>query len=124
MKVMKFLITGFGIGYICTTVLMLSFIGLNETTTQVLIWFIASGIFGVSSMIFEIEKLSILTKAGIHIIICLFVVISIGYYYYKEYLITVVLSFVVMYVIIFAIIGLIERNEIKKLNQKLKSKEN
>ena len=93
MKTLKYLITALGIGFICTTFSQSLFSGFNEITTQTLAWFIASAIYGISSMLFENQKLSTLFKCIIQYAIALSVTIVTTLLFYKPYVISVILSF-------------------------------
>ncbi len=122
MKTIKYLIIGLGIGFICTTFFMLLFMGFNIVTTQIFAWFIASGIYGVSAMIFENQKLSILFKCIIHYFIALSVTSVITLMFYKPYAISVAISFTIAYSVIFFIMWQVEKYNIKKMNEKLKER--
>ncbi len=120
MKIMKYLIAGTGIGFICTTFFMIMFIGFNPLTAQILAWLIASAIYGLSTMIFDNQKLRFFYKIIIHYIIALSVTLCIIYLFYQPYVISVLISFTITYIIVLYAVWQIEKNNIKKLNEKLK----
>ncbi len=122
MKIAKNLIIGFGIGFIFTTFFMISFIGFNDITLQVLAWFIASGIYGVASLVYENETLSLAVKNIIHFAVCLTTTLVNVMIFYKEYAVMVITCFVITYIIIFAVMWQIEKREIQKVNEKLARK--
>lgn len=119
MKITKSLITGLGIGFICTTFFMILFMGFNEFTLQMLVWLIASGIYGVSSLIFDNENISVILKYIIHYIISLSVTIIIAFLLYKPYVSYVAISFNIAYFIIIFILWQIDKKNVKKINEKL-----
>lgn len=119
MKITKSLITGLGIGFICTTFFMILFMGFNEFTLQMLVWLIASGIYGVSSLIFDNEKVSVILKYIIHYLISLSVTIIIAFLLYKPYVSYVAISFNIAYFIIIFILWQIDKKNVKKINEKL-----
>ena len=121
MKTIKYLMTGLGIGFICTTFFMLLFMGFNEVTTQILAWFIASGAYGVSTIIFDNHKLPMLLKCVIHYFITLSITAVVILVFYRSYAITVVITFTITYIIIFFVMHQIEKRNIKKMNEKLKN---
>lgn len=119
MKITKSLITGLGIGFICTTFFMILFMGFNEFTLQMLVWLIASGIYGVSSLIFDNENISVILKYIIHYLISLSVTIIIAFLLYKPYIPYVAISFNITYFIIIFILWQIDKKNVKKINEKL-----
>ncbi len=119
MKKLNYLITGLGIGFIFTTFFMLLFIGFNEITTQVLGWFIASGIYGLIGMIYENQKISLAVQNIIHFSVCLSTTLVMVMMFYKEYTATVIVSFVITYIIIFTAMWQIEKRKIQEMNEKL-----
>ena len=120
MKTIKYLMVGLGIGFICTTFAMLLSMGLNEITTQILAWFLASGAYGVSAIIFDNSKLSLLLKCIIHYLISLSITGIVIFILYRPYAISVAISFTISYFIIFFVMRQIEKRNIKMLNDKLK----
>ncbi len=102
--------------------MMVTFIGINEITAQILAWFIASSLYGISSLIYKNRKMGLIPTTVIHFFICLGITSVNLYLFYREYMISVVISFTLFYVIIYIVMWLAERHQVKKLNEKLKSK--
>ncbi len=122
MKILKYTMTGFGVGFIFTAFFMLLFMGANEITTQVFAWLIASGFFGIVSMIFENEKLNLKTQTIIHYLMCLLVATVMMILFYKDYLLSFIISFTLTYLIIYLVMFYIETQKIKEINKKLSGK--
>lgn len=123
MKVLRYLTIGLAIGFVCTVFFMIVFIGINELTIQLLVWLLASAGFGLASMIFENEKLSYLAKNVIHFITSLAIVSTISLCLYRDLMVSVILCFVLAYIVIYFVMGMIDKYEVKKINEKLQSRE-
>ncbi len=122
MKAIKYIFTGLGFGFLCTTLTMASIMGLNDITVQTLAWMIASGFYGLVSIIFENEKLSMLVKNIIHYALCLLVTLVLIIMFYKEYMLIVFISFTIMYIIINLIMTHFVKKDIEEMNKKLASR--
>ena len=122
MKTFNYLLRGLGIGFIITTVSLLVFVGVNELTKQLFAWLVASAIYGLTSVIFESKNLNLLSCTIIHFFICLSITMINIFLFYRAYLVIVLVEFVVIYSLIYVVMWLIDRNKIKKINQRLKEK--
>ncbi len=122
MKLLQHLGVGLSIGFVLTTAFSVTFMGLNEFTAQVLAWFIASALYGVSSMIFKIRSIKYLYISIIHYLICLGITGVNVYLFYQDYLISVLISFSISYFIIYIIMWLIEKHNLALINKKLSSR--
>lgn len=119
MKVFNYLAVGLSIGFVITTVFMAVFQADSEVTHQVIAWCIASALYGISSMVFEIKSLNTLCLSILHYIIC-FVITGVNIYlFYREYISTVLVSFTIIYVVIYVVIWLQERRNMRVINKKL-----
>ena len=122
MKLLKCVVVGLGIGFICTMLSLLLFMGINEVTLQLLAWFIASAIYGGSTVIFDCKRMSKLLKGVLHFAILACVTAVVTMLFYREYVWTVIGCFTAYYLIVCGIMCAIEKHNIKKINEKLKSK--
>ncbi len=111
---------GLAIGFVFTVGFSILFMGLNEVSAQFLAWMIASALYGLSSRIFDIKALHTAVAAVIHFVVCLSITSVNLYLFYRPYLGSVLIGFVVTYIIMFVIMGLVERHKMKQINEKLK----
>ncbi len=119
MKITRYIAIGLGFGFTITTFFLVFIYGLNEITSQLLGWYIASALYGISSMIFENKKLKPIVISIISYLCCLSITGVMIAIFYREYLLAVLTSFTVLYVLIYIIMFFIEKNSIKKTNEKL-----
>ena len=110
---------GLAIGFICVTIFTTIYTGINEGTKQLIVWGIASLLYGLSAVVFEIEKLNTLTKVIIHFCIALSITSSIAFFLYKSELISVIIGFIIAYIIIYVVMWQVEKYNIKQLNNKI-----
>ncbi len=122
MKVIKYLSVGLSIGFVCTTMFAVLFMGLNDMTKQILAWFIASALYGLSSMLFEIKTLKTLCISIVHYVLCLTITGINIYLFYQEYFAVVLISFTVIYIIIFIVMWLVDIRVTVGINKKLSEK--
>ncbi len=124
MKTIKYISTGLAFGFICTVLFSITFLGLNEITSQYLAWLIASALYGMSSMIFEIKSLNQLCISAIHYLACLAITSINVYIFYTEYLVSVFICFTLSYILIYIIMWLVAKRQTEDLNNALKQKNN
>lgn len=121
-KIAQYLQTGLAIGFVLTTVFSTISSGINDFTAQIIAWCIASAIYGVSSMVFEIESLNTLAASIMHYAICAITTTVNVIIFYQPYAISVFASFTITYIAIYLVFWQIEKQKIKKLNAKLQEK--
>ncbi len=119
MKVLKQMGIGLAIGFVLTIFFMTIHTGFNEFTIPMIAWAIASMLFGVSALVYQIKKLKLIQAFIIHFLCCLVIVGVNIFLFYNEYLVPVLISFAITYIVIYVIMYLIEKREIKKMNEKL-----
>ncbi len=119
MKIIKYTSVGLAIGFVVTTLSLVLILGFNEITEQVFAWLIASAVYGISALVFEIQSLKTLYLSIIHYAICACVTAVNIALFYSEYLMTVFVSFTVIYAVVYLLMWLGERRKIKLLNDKL-----
>lgn len=121
-------ISGIGIG-MPVTVLCMAFIGgWNSVVKEILVWLVASALFGVLSLIFNSAKLPLPLSTAIHCIGCLAVTCTActinGYSNnFFEMLLSILPVFVVVYVIIYGVSFINARKEAKKITETLNNKD-
>ena len=69
-KFLLYLERGLAIGFLVTTFCLLVNTGANETMRQVLVWMIASALYGVISLLFEIDSLPLPAATALHLLLC------------------------------------------------------
>lgn len=89
--------------------------------------FIVGGILGGTSIVFEIEKLSLSKATIIHFLISATLILGLGYLNYWirfNYIISFLIIFIIAYVVIWLINSFIYKSELKKVNKALLEKRN
>ncbi len=122
MKILNHLVVGLGIGFVFTTAMSTIFMGINEVTIQFIAWAIASGLFGLSALVFENNKRSLLASSAIHYVLCLIIAGVNIYLFYREYILTAFISFTITYLIIYIVMWQMQKNEVKHINAKLEGR--
>lgn len=122
MKVLKFASIGLSFGFLCTTFFMTLSIGVNDFTAQLIVWCIASIIFGVSAMISDVQRLSMLRATIIHYIICLSCVLIIANIFYQGLMSLIFGYFTITYIVIYIILYLSEKRATRHINEILKKR--
>lgn len=122
------MLTGIGIGIPVALICMICISGWNEIIMEFLVWTVASALFGVLSVItFSNDKLNPILATALHGIGCFLITICacgiIGYSEsFFELIIAVAPVFIIVYVGIILIGGIVSKINEKKANQALNSK--
>lgn len=122
---MQYVLTGTGIGFPVTALCMLLIGGFNQATKEILIWVVASGLFGVASgLFFQKLNLKLLTASALHFVFCLVIGSGAGWLcgYADSFLalLTGMLPvFVLVYGIVYLCIYLSMRREAEQINKAL-----
>ena len=77
-KIFPYLQAGLAIGFVATAISMVVIQGVNDVTKQILVWMAASAIFGLVSMIFMNDRISLPLATLIHFVVCASVAIGAG----------------------------------------------
>lgn len=117
-------ITGIGIGMPVTILCMALIGGWSDAVKEVLVWLVASALFGVLSLIFNSGKLNLILSTAIHCVGCLAVTCTActinGYSNnFFDMLLAVLPVFVVVYVVIYASALISAKKEAKKITESL-----
>ena len=120
-------ITGIGIGMPVTLLCMALIGGWNSAVKEVLVWLVASALFGVLSLIFNSAKLPLPLLTAIHCVGCLAVTCTActinGYSdNFFSMLLAILPVFVVVYAVIYGVTLINAKLEAKKINEDLKNK--
>lgn len=122
MKIAKYIKIGLAIGFLVTTISVLIFNGANDMSLELLGWCIASAIYGGSSILFEIDQIKQIYINILHYIICLsttLIMIRLFYITALPQLLGILTYFTLVYVVIYVIIKIIEKKQIKEMNEQL-----
>lgn len=120
-------ISGIGIGMPVTLLCMALIGGWNSAVKEVLVWLVASALFGVLSLIFNSVKLPLPLSTGIHCVGCLAVTCTActinGYSdNFFSMLIAILPVFVIVYAVIYGVTLINAKLEAKKINEDLNNK--
>lgn len=125
MQVLKNIITGLGIGFVCTVFSVVLFMGVNEITVQLLAWCVASAIYGVSATLFQIERIPRLYITIVHYLICLVTTLTVLLRVIETpvaYLFGIWGYFTAMYAVIYIVCALIAKKQVQEINEHLRAK--
>lgn len=95
---------------------------LTATLISVLLWMVVGLFSAYSSIIFELENISLLIKTVIHFCLVYAIVLAVGIYlkwFTTNGFILVTISFVVVYTAIWVITWLTIKNDIKRINKQI-----
>lgn len=95
---------------------------LTATLISVLLWMVIGLFSAYSSIIFELENISLLIKTVIHFCLVYAIVLAVGIYlkwFTSSGFILVTISFIVVYIAIWVAIFFITKSDIKKINQQI-----
>lgn len=95
---------------------------LTATLISVLLWMVIGLFSAYSSIIFELENISLWIKTVIHFCLVYAIVLAVGIYlkwFTTNGFILVTISFVVVYAAIWVITWLTIKNDIKRINQQI-----
>ncbi|MBR3971883.1 MAG: DUF3021 domain-containing protein [Ruminococcus sp.] len=117
-------LTGIGIGMPITVLCMALIGGWNDAVKEILVWLVASALFGVLSLIFNSGKLNLILSTAIHCAGCLAVTCTActinGYSdNFFEMLFAILPVFVVVYVVIYTSAMISAKKEAKKITESL-----
>ncbi len=120
-------ITGIGIGMPVTILCMSLIGGFNEAVKEVLVWLVASALFGLLSLIFNSNRMNLILSTVIHCVGCLSVTCAAciinGYSSNLFEMLPAILPvFVVVYAVIYTSAMISSKKEAKKITETLNSK--
>ena len=122
----EFALTGTGIGFPITAVCMLLIGGYNAVSGEVLVWMIASGLFGLlSGLFFQKLNLNLLAATVLHFVCCLLIGTCAGWVcgYADSFLGLlggIIPVFVLVYVIVYLCVFFAMKREAEQINRALK----
>lgn len=124
-SVLGFALIGIGIGIPITLLCMILIGGFNSVVAEFLVWTVASALFGILSLIFEKNELSLPAALAIHCVGCfaiaLIACLVCGYAdHFLSLVVGILPVFVVVYVVIYLAIMLKVKSDEKKINAALK----
>ena len=121
----SFALAGTGIGFPVTVLCMTLIGGFNQATQELLIWLVASVLFGiVSGLFFQNLNLKLLTATALHFICCLTIASTAGWLcgYAESFLklLSAILPvFVLIYIVVYLGVVFAMKQEAKKINKTL-----
>ncbi|MFI3238412.1 MAG: DUF3021 family protein [Lachnospiraceae bacterium] len=125
MKIAKNIKSGLSIGFLMTTISVLIFNGIDKMSLELLGWCIASAIYGGSSILFEIERIKQIYINILHYIICLsttLIMVRLFYITALLELVGILTYFTLIYIIIYVVMVIIEKKQVKEMNKQLSRK--
>ena len=120
-------ITGIGIGMPVTILCMALIGGWNDAVKEILVWLVASALFGVLSLIFNSDRMNLIVATVIHCTGCLAVTCTactINEYSnnFFEMLLAILPVFVIVYAVIYTSTLIASKKEAKKITESLNKK--
>ena len=122
-------LTGMGIGFAVTVASLIAFNGINELARELLVWLIASALFGIiSGFVFYLpNSFSLPAAMGIHFGLCTLVGCAAAWLCgyadsFRALLVSFIPVFVVIYAIIYLAIVLVMKHNEKQINDSLNQK--
>ncbi len=121
-------ISGIGIGMPITLLCMTLIGGWNSAVKEILVWLVASALFGVLSLIFNSGKLNLPISTTIHCIGCLAITCTActinGYSEnFFSMLFAILPVFIIVYALIYTVAMINARIEAKKITESLSNKD-
>lgn len=122
---LSYALTGSGIGFPVTVICALSIGGWNHEVLELLVWMVASILFGVTSgLFFEKLNLKLITATALHFICCLVIAATAGTVIgYSDSFLTTLTGmlplFAAVYVIVYLFIYIGMRWEAERINKAL-----
>jgi hypothetical protein len=104
----SFALNGTGIGFPVTALCMLLIGGYNPVIHEILVWMVASALFGLASgLFFQKQNLNLLTATALHFVCCLGIASAAGWLCgYADNFLTLLGSMVPLFVLVYAIVYL------------------
>lgn len=123
-KIISYILTGLGIGSVCSLLSLWAYNGMDETLFQFAVWLVASALFGLVSLVYEVERFSLLVASSVHLLGCAAIALTtswlLGYSDNPLGLIKGILpGFLIIYGILYGICYLSSRSSARKLSEKL-----
>ncbi len=121
-------ISGIGIGMPITLICMILIGGWNSAVKEMLVWLVASALFGILSLIFNNYKTNLLLATVIHCVGCLAVTCTActinGYSEnFFSMLLAILPVFIVVYAVIYSVAMINAKKEAKRITESLKNKD-
>ncbi len=123
----SFALNGTGIGFPVTALCMLLIGGYNPVIREILVWMVASALFGLASgLFFQKQNLNLLTATALHFVCCLSIASGAGWLcgYADSFLALLggmVPVFVLVYAVVYLSIFCIMKREAKQINKALEA---
>ena len=129
-KIRGYIMTGLAIGWICTTIFLLTAKAENvtghEMAIQFTIWLFASAGYGAVSVVYDIFDLTFVKATAVHFLMCMFITLIAalvaGYIELNEWYMffaSVFPLFAIIYILITVLIIVTARADAKKINKRL-----
>jgi uncharacterized membrane protein YfcA len=121
----SFALNGTGIGFPVTALCMLLIGGYNPVIHEILVWMIASALFGLASgLFFQKQNLNLLTATALHFVCCLGIASGAGWLCgYAESFLALLGGMLPVFVLVYAVVYLsifcIMKREAERINKAL-----
>ena len=125
---LSYAISGAGIGFPVTAVCMLLIGGYNQATRELLIWMLASVLFGLTSgLVFQKLNLKLIAATALHFVCCLIIASTAGWLCgYAESFGALLGGMLPMFVLVYAVVYLASffgmKREAEQINRALEEK--
>jgi hypothetical protein len=137
-KLYDYGIRGLGIGFVITNIMLYVFLfndGIMYTPQEIImsyiVWAVASALFGIASIVYEIPNLGMLYKSLLHFLTIMIVAFTTTSYMMKgifksdvniftQVFPSFILSFFIIYLILWTGFYFMEKHHLSKLNAKFK----
>lgn len=117
-NVILYIVVGLGIGSVVSTAGLVLMGNLDGTLRQVIAWLCASACYGLISLVYETEKLSLRLVQAIHLLGCLGVTLFAAWGWTAA--VSMVVSFLVIYTLVSVGIYLVDHRSARIMSEKLK----
>ena len=123
----SFALNGTGIGFPVTVLCMLLIGGYNPVIHEILVWLVASALFGLASgLFFQKQNLNLLTATALHFVCCLVIASGAGWLcgYADSFLALlggILPVFVLIYALVYLSIFCLMKREANQINKALEA---
>ena len=124
---MSYALNGTGIGFPVTVLCMLLIGGYNGASRELLVWLVASALFGLTSgLFFRKEDLNLLTATALHFVCCLGIASGAGWLCgyadsFLELLTAMLPLFLVIYIAVYLAVFFAMKREAARINKALEA---
>ena len=125
-NVLAHIVIGLGIGSVIFSLSIAWMSGVDNTLKQVLVWLLASALYGVVSLLYDTDFWPLPVQIAVHLLLCCGITLATAWKLYGDSLglgllvQSVLPGFLVVYVVISLILFAIDHRRAREINEKLK----